>query len=190
MMWYNIPMDNGVITNTTTVVIGLATAALAGGLLTGLVNYTKSQRARRRRIVAEAVEVAFDRVEILYKIRRRPTDSALLGKDELTIRDEMHRIQSKTEYYIAILSSESVWFGACYEKLIGEIKKQTEPLLQEAWEQKPEGVGVKLKAAKHPDLKAARKEFILETQRYFSPLRRIYFASVFRLWRSIHRGQS
>lgn len=183
-------MDSGLTTNTVTVMIGLASAALAGGLLTGLVNYTKSQRARRRRIVAEAVEVAFDRVEILYKIRRRPIDPALLAKDELAIRDEMHRIQSKTEYYIAILSSESVWFGACYEKLISEIKKQTEPLLQEAWEQKPSGVGIKLKTAKHPDLKAVRKEFILETQRYFSPLRRIYFASVFRLWRSIHREQS
>ena len=178
-------MDNGV-----TTIIGLASAALAGGLITGFVNYSKSQRARRRRIIAEAVEVAFDRVEILYKIRRRPVNTELLTQDELAIRNEMHRIQSKTEYYIAILSSESVWLGACYEKLIGEIKKQTEPLIQAAWGEKPVGVAVGLKEAKNPDLKAARQEFILETQRYFNPIRRLIFASIFRLWRLIHREQS
>lgn len=183
-------MDSGVTTSTTTVLIGLITAALAGGILTGLVNYSKSQRARRRRIIAEAVKVAFDRVEVLYKVRRRPTDPKLLAQDEVDIRNEMHNIQSKTEYYVAILSSESVWLGACYEKLINEIKKQTEPLLQEAWEQAPQGVGVKLKTAKHPNLKASRQEFILETQRYFNPLRRLVFASIFRLWRVIHREQS
>lgn len=182
-------MDTGVTTNNLTVVIGLVSAALAGGLLTGLVNYSKSQRARRRRIIAEAVEVAFDRVEILYKIRRRPLHPQLLAQDELDIRNEMHRVQSKTEYYIAILSSESVWLGSCYEKLINEIKRQTEPLLQEAWEQEPQGIGVKLKGAKHPDLKLSRQEFILETQRYFNPLRRLVFASIFRLWRAIHREQ-
>ncbi len=183
-------MDNGLMTNTATIVIALATAALAGGLLTGLVSYAKSQRARRRRIIAEAVEVAFDRVEILYKIRRRPTDQRLLAQDELDIRNEMHRIQSKTEYYIAILSSESAWLGACYEKLIGVIRRQTEPLFQEAWDDKPKGIGVKLKDAKHSDLNGARREFILETQRYFNPLRRLVFASFFRLRRVIHREQS
>ena len=181
-------MGNGTITDTSTVVIGLITAALAGGLLTGFVHYTKSQRVRRRRIIAEAVEVAFDRVEILYKIRRRPTNPTLLAQDEINIRDEMHRIQSKTEYYIAILSSESVWLGSCYEKLISEIKRQTEPLLQLAWDQKPQGVGVKLKGATHPDLKGARKEFILETQRYFNLPRRIYFATLFRVRRLVHHG--
>ena len=170
-----------------TIIIGLISAALAGGLFTGFINYTKSQRARRRRIIAEAVETAFDRVEILYKIRRRPTDKTLLAKDEVAIRDEMHRVQSKTEYYIAILSSESAWLGACYEKLINEIKRQTEPLFQEAWNLEPKGVGVKLKDAKHPNLKQARQEFILDTQRYFNPLRRLVFASIFRMWRAIHR---
>lgn len=189
-MWYNVGMENGVEINTITVVVGLATAALAGGLLTGLINYTKSQRARRRRIIAEAVEVAFDRVEILYKIRRRPTNSELLARDELDIRNEMHRIQSKTEYYIAMLSSESVWLGACYEKLVSEIKSQTEPLLQTAWKEKPKGVGAQLKDSIHPNLKPARQEFILETQRYFNPLRRFIFASIYRSWRFVHREQS
>lgn len=183
-------MDNGVNTNSITVILGLATAALAGGLMTGLISYAKSQRARRRRIIAEAVEVAFDRIEILYKIRRRPTDTALLAQDELNIRNEMHQIQSKTEYYISILSSESVWLGSCYEKLINKIRSQTEPLFQDAWAQKPKGVGVQLKDVKHPDLGNARREFILETQRYFNPLRRLVFASIFRLWRLVHREQS
>lgn len=180
-------MDTGVIANDLTIVIGLASAALAGGLLTGLVNYSRSERSRRRRIIAEAVEVAYDRVEILYKIRRRPLNAQLLDQDELDIRNEMHRVQSKTEYYVVMLSSESAWLGACYEKLIKEIKRQTEPLFQEAWEQKPKGVGCKLKDCTHPDLKAARQEFILDTQRYFNPLRRIIFATIYRLWRTIHR---
>ena len=188
VLCYNVAMDNGVITNTATVVLGLITAALAGGLLTGFVNYTQNQRARRRRVIAEAVEIAFDRVEMLYKVRRRPINATLLAQDEVNIRDDMHRIQSKTEYYITILSSESAWLGSCYEKLINEIKRQTEPLLQEAWGQKPKGVGIKLKGAGHPDLKNARRQFILEILRYFNPLKRIYFASMFRLRRFIHHG--
>lgn len=181
-------MDNGVTTSSSTVVIGLLAAALAGGLLTGFVSYTKSQRARRRRIIAEAVEIAFDRVEIVYKLLRRPTDPVLLARDELDIRNEMHRIQSKTEYYIAILSSESVWLGACYEKLIDEIKLQTKPVLQKVWQQKPKGVDVKLEQTIQINLTSARNEFILDTQRYFNPIRRIWFSLTYRMWRSIHRG--
>lgn len=183
-------MNNGVTTSAATVIVSLFAATLAGGLLTGLVSYTKSQRARRRRIIAEAVQTAFDRAEIAYKLLRRPTDPTLLAQDDLDIRNEMHHIQSKTEYYIAILSSESVWLGACYEKLINEIKRQTKPLMQDAWTQKPKGVGVKLENSVPIDLTTARKEFILEVQRYFNPIRRAWFATVYRLWRSIHRGQS
>jgi hypothetical protein len=177
---------SGVTTTVSTHTLQIVVALLAGGLVSGLLGYSQSQRARRKKLVAEAVAIAFARVEILYKIRRRPKDPRLCAADELAIRNEMHDIQTKTEYYISILSSESGWLGSSYERLIKEIRKQTEPLLQAAWLQKPLGVGAELKDAKHPQLVDPRKKFILDTQRYFNPLRRLIFAAAFRICKVVH----
>jgi hypothetical protein len=177
-------MKNGVTTQSVTIIVGFITAILAGGLITSVVGYYGNQRARRRKIIAEAVKVAFERVEILYKIRRRTNNPDLLPSDELAIRNEMHDIQSKTDYFITIISSESAWLGVKYQNLISEIKRQTEPLLQEAWERVPQGIGVKLKQDKHPNLSKVQNSFILDSQRYFNPMRRLWFASLFRIHRA------
>lgn len=162
-----------------------AGAVLIGGILTNLFSFFTGERARRRAVIAEAVEIAFDRVEIVDKIRRRPLDKNLLARDELDIRNEMHRIQSRTQYYIATLSSESAWLGASYEKLVMCIKKETEPLMQSAWKEKPGGVKTELKNSKRPNVEIARRNFVKDTQRYFNPLKRIWFALLFRLHRAV-----
>lgn len=163
-----------------------AGAVLLGGILTNLSSFFTGERARRRSVIAEAVQVAFDRVEIVDKIRRRPSDKGLLARDELDIRNEMHHIQSRTQYYITILSSESAWLGASYEKLVAKIKKETEPLMQAAWKEKPGGVRAELKNTKRPDVEIARRDFVKDTQRYFNPLKRVWFGLLFRLYKAIN----
>ena len=118
---------------------------------------------------------------MLYKIRRRTTDKRLLPEDELAIRNEMHEVQKKTDYYIGILNTESAWLGDSYARLVRDIRTATENLFREAWKEKPKGVGAELKGAKPPQLGDARERFIKDARRYFNPLKRLFFASIFRL---------
>jgi hypothetical protein len=161
-----------------------AVAALVGNALSNLSNFAVGERSRRRRIIAEAVEVAFDRVEVLYMIRRRSKDKKLRVKDDIEIRNEMHRIQSKTKYYTTIVSSESAWLGSSYEKLISIIKSETEPLLQKAWKEQPKGISEVLKGSNHPLIESARRDFIRDTQLYFNPLKRCWFGLIYKIQRT------
>lgn len=162
-----------------------AGAVLIGGALTSMFTFFIGERARRRKVIAEAVEIAFDRAEVVDRIQRRPTDKTLLAQDELGIRNEMHRIQSRTQYYITVLSSESAWLGASYEKLIAKIKAETEPLMQAAWKDEPKGIKAELKNTKRPDVEIARRNFVKDTQRYFNPVKRAWFGLLFRLQRAV-----
>lgn len=159
----------------------LLAATLSGSLVGGLISYYKTSRMRQKQVVAEAFETALARVELLYKVRRRTDNKELLAEDELAIRNEMHAMQQKTEYYIGVLNAESGWFGASYEKLVGSVKAATENLFRDAWKKQPKGVGAELKGAKHPQITLARKEFIKDTQRYFNPIKRLFFTTKFRI---------
>lgn len=159
----------------------VVTAVLSGGLIGGGISYYQTNRLRRKQIVAEAFETALARVEVLYKIRRRTTDKRLLSEDELDIRNEMHEVQKKTDYYIGILNAESAWLGASYERLVDDIKTATDGLFREAWKGKPKGAGAELMSAKHPQLKDARKRFTKDTRRYFNPIKRVFFGSLYRI---------
>jgi hypothetical protein len=163
----------------------LLAAVLSGSLIGGVISYYKTSRMRRKQVVAEAFETALARVELLYKVRRRTKDKNLLPQDELAIRNEIHLVQQKTDYYIGILNAESAWYGERYERLVRLVKIATEDLLRAAWKEEPQGVGVELKDAKHPQLVTARKNFIRDTRRYFNPLKRLFFASVYRLFRLV-----
>ncbi len=162
-------------------------ALLAGGSVGALISYYKSTRLHKKEIVAKATETAIARVEILYKVLRRTKDKSLLASDELAIRNEMHEIQKKTDFYLSILKSESAWLGASYEKLIEGIKKETEPKLQEGWKQKPKGVGVQLKGYSHPVIKPLRDSFTKDVQRFFNPIKRLFFASLYRFSKLLGR---
>lgn len=156
-------------------------AIISGGLSGSIIAYFQANRFRRKQIVADAFETALARVEVLYKVRRRTTNKALLSSDEISIRDELHNIQLKTDYYIGILYSESIWLGASYEKFVLSIKTATEVLFREAWAESPKGVGVDLKKSEHPQIAEARNRFIKDFQRYFNPFKRCFFSAIYRL---------
>lgn len=164
-------------------------AIISGGLIGGVITYLQVNRFRRKQMIAEALETALARVEVLYKIRRRTKDKKLLPEDELAIRNEMHSVQQKTDYYIGILNTESAWLGDSYDQLVKYIKAETEELFRKAWKEKPKGVGAELKDAEHPKIGKAKEKFINDTRRFFNPIKRLYFGTAFRIKRWTDRNE-
>lgn len=164
-------------------------AIISGGLIGGIITYLQVNRFRRKQIVAEALETALARVEVLYKIRRRTKDKKLLPEDELAIRNEMHSVQQKTDYYIGILNTESAWLGDSYEQLVSSVKAETEELFRKAWKEKPKGVGAELKDAEHPKIGKAKEKFITDTRRFFNPIKRLYFGTIFKIRKWAERNE-
>lgn len=156
-------------------------AIITGGIAVAIFGQVQATRLRRKQLIAEAYQTALARVEVLYRIRRRTTSKALADQDTINIRDEMHDIQTKTDYYTGLLRTESTWFGKSYENLIDNIKKETEPLMQQAWTDNPKGVGVKLKNTTHPNVSTHKDQFLKDIRQFFNPYYRMWRA--FQYWR-------
>lgn len=110
------------------ILIGIIT----GGLGVAFIGQLQATRLRRKELIAEAYQTTLARLELLYRISRRSADKTLAEQDAISIRDEMHDIQTKTDYYIGLLRTESIWFGKAYQSFVVEIKKITAPLMQQA----------------------------------------------------------
>ena len=132
----------------------------------------QSTRLRRKKLIAAAYQTALSRVEVLYRIRRRTAQKTLAEQDAISIRDTMHDVQTRTDYYVGLLWTESTWFGRSYEMLIEGIKNQTEPLMQKAWDDKAVGPGVKLKNVPHPDVTTYKQDFLKDVRDFFNPILR------------------
>jgi len=154
----------------TSVIVPLITGSLAAAVI----SYVQSDNFRRKRLVASAYRVALDRAEAVYWIRRRTKNKELLPQDEIIIRDKLHQVQERTEYYKGLLSIEAKWLGESYATFVDAVTKQTGPLLKAAWQEKPVGPGGELTNIIHPkanpDLLKAEQEF-LESARQFFTLR-------------------
>lgn len=86
-------------------------------------------RDRRRALYGTAYQQAMAWVEMLYRVRRR-------GNDESSARDlveRFHALQEQIDYHRGWLGSESKYLARSYCRLVGAIKRQTEPLLRTAW---------------------------------------------------------
>lgn len=157
-----------------TFITSVLTPLVTGSLAAALVGYLKADRLRCKKLVAEAYKTALARAEMVYRIRRRSADPALRAQDELAIRDEMHRIQEQTDYYLGLMAIESRWFSKSYNKFVRAVISETWPLLQEAWERDPVGPGVRLESDKHPNLADAKREFLHDAAHFFNPIMRMW----------------
>lgn len=155
-------MDTGVILNIIVLLLG---SSVIGALLSNL----NATRLKRKELIAGATKSALRRVEMYYRVLRR-NDTA---EDAKQIRDTFHDIQEENEYYKSLLSIESVWLGAAYGDFIAALKRETMPLIQQAWDDKPFGAGAQLQNVKHPEVKSYVDRFALDSKRLFNPIMRL-----------------
>ncbi len=151
------------------ILIGIIT----GGLGVAFIGQLQATRLRRKELIAEAYQTTLARLELLYRISRRSADKTLAEQDAISIRDEMHDIQTKTDYYIGLLRTESIWFGKAYQSFVVEIKKITAPLMQQAWDSQAKGPGAKLENEKHPDISQCTDKFLADVRDFFNPFSRL-----------------
>lgn len=159
------------ITNDSDTIGLLAGSAVVSALVGGVISNWHSYRLKRKELIASATRSALARVEMYYRIRRRTDDRS----DQIKIRDSFHSIQADNDYYISLLYSESPWLGDTYVMFIAALKKETMPLLQQAWDESPMGPSAKLENTIKPNhvlIEKYRNQFATDSKRYFNPLAR------------------
>jgi len=139
---------------------------LGSTLLGQFLSNRHSVRMNRKELIAGATKSALRRVEMYYRVRRRNAN----GSDDSDIRNVFHDVQEENDYYRSLLTVESVWLGASYEGFIAALKRETMPLIQDAWDSKPFGPGAKLQDIKHPQVEHLRAQFARDARRYLNPV--------------------
>ena len=131
----------------------------AGGLL------LTGQSARQRDLFSEAYESAMAWNEMLYRLRRRArTDEA-----DRELVDRFHELQEKIDYYEGWTASEGRFIGKSYCRLVREIKRETQRLIQEAWETPGRLPGEPAPPDEvRPDLNEARGRFLRDVRNQLS----------------------
>jgi hypothetical protein len=149
--------------------VTLAAALFSSALLGALASNWQKTRSSRKETVAEATKSALRRVEMYYRVLRRRASR----EDDSDLRDLFHTIQEDNSYFTALLSIESPWLGRSYQRFTAALKKETEPLLQEAWA-KSFGPSAELKDKKHPKVQKYIEQFTKDSRRFFNPILRIW----------------
>lgn len=153
--------------------ITIALAAILGSaLLASFATNWQMSRQRRKEIVAAATKSALKRVEMYYRILRRDGTN----EDSVAIRDLFHTIQENNDYYESLLNTETVWLGYAYGRFITELKRETMPSIQKAWDGKAYGPGAKLQGLTTLDndrIKHLTRTFNNDSRRLFNPIMRI-----------------
>lgn len=149
--------------------INISAFLLTSVVLAALISSVSASRLKRKELVAEATKSALKRVEMYYRIRRRIDGR----QDKLQIRDDFHTIQEENDYYCSLLSVESVWLGHRYKQFIEAIKRGTNPLIKEAWNERAYGPDGELQKLKHPDVDKYIKQFAKDSRRLFNPISRV-----------------
>jgi len=105
---------------------------LPTSIVTILLTRHFERSSERRALFASAYKSALSWQEMLYRVRRRSPGIV----EEKILVNRFHDIQEELNYYQGIISSESVYLGRSYKKLVTEIKKQNSELIQKAWASK------------------------------------------------------
>lgn len=115
--------------------VAAALIAAAGALLLAALRaltwLLSAHRDRRRDLYGRAYQDAMAWLEMLYRIRRR-------GNDEPSERDlveRFHSVQERIDHHRGWLGSESRYLARSYCRLVSAIKRETESLIQAAWQQ-------------------------------------------------------
>ena len=104
-----------------------------GAFIATWIQHRREIQFKKKELVASAYRVAMERIESLYRIKRRSNDSQQKEVDTIKIRDILHQIQTDTAYYESLLSLESRELGDAYKDLVNEIKIITADKMRQAW---------------------------------------------------------
>ncbi len=99
-------------------------------LIAAYAAYSSEKRQRRRTLYAQAYQDILAWGEMLYRIRRRGKTKK--EADELVNR--FHDLQEKILYNQGWISTESLWLGRAYQKLVFKIKSSLEDPIIDAWQ--------------------------------------------------------
>lgn len=157
------------------VVAGIAAgASIAAALIAAAAAYFATIRDRRRVLYGEAFKSALGWVEMLYRVRRRS------GVDDAAINERFHALQESLTYYDGWIASESLFMARSYRRLVKAVKTETEPLIQQAWETKPDVKAVGA-VAEDPSFRSQSDVFMKDVRSYLSPLQ---FRKIAVVWRN------
>lgn len=141
-----------------------AGATLTVAILSLLAAYLAGKRERRRSLYSEAVRAAVAWRELLYRVRRRRA-----GQESELI-SAFHSAQDQLAYYQAWVGSDSRLMKRSYDRLVREVKAQTEDLIRSAWADPVRPIpGNAVDTDEHPDLSAAIDTFLKDVRSHLSP---------------------
>ena len=159
-------------------VIGLvAGSSVLAAIITHYLGNNANERSKRRKLYAEALQVALGWREMLYRVRRRQPTS----EDEKTITAQFHNLQERLDYYDGLIWSYSKSLGRSYRRLVKKVRKTSLPLIREAWKNKPiPPQDYESSKLKNPKFDVELRDFMNDVVRQTKPRYRIF--AKLKLW--------
>ncbi|MCC3654028.1 hypothetical protein LIX60_21685 [Streptomyces sp. S07_1.15] len=108
--------------------------ALAGAVLTYVLNQRAARRERRAKTFAEALTAVEEYLEMPYRVRRRPESSAAV-RQQLT--DEVSGLLARMAFHQAWLQIEASSVAGPYATLVATARAEAGAQMSLAWQQPP-----------------------------------------------------
>lgn len=124
------------------------------------------RRDRQRGLYSEAYRAAMTWREMVYRVRRRGTDTS----DERQLVDAFHELQESIDFHEGWIASESLWMGRSYCRLVRAVKDKTSSQIQDAWDEPERRAPARgtMPDDEHPDLKSERDAFLRDVRHHLS----------------------
>lgn len=144
---------------------GAVTALIA--LLSAWLGWRTARHTERRKLYAEATKAAVAWAELVYRVRRRGSNDPDVVRPLV---QRFHEAQEQITFHEAWIGSESEQMAASYKKLVSDIKKETLPLINEAWKEAPRALpGNAEPEDKHPmNVAASTDAFLSDVRSHLS----------------------
>lgn len=104
-------------------------ASILTATVTAYFAYAATQRRYHAELFAAAYHDAMLWPEMFFRVRRRVPGE--VAEDALI--DRFHELQEKLHYQQGLMTTQSVWVGRSYERLLLVIKETYETLIRDAW---------------------------------------------------------
>jgi hypothetical protein len=136
-------------------------------VLTITSGYFSEKRLRRRTLYGEAYKAAMSWIELVSRVRRRRADS----ESGANLIDRFHDAQEEIFFHRGWIGSESIFMQRSFDGLVKEIKRQSRPMIQQAWEAEPlANPAASLADLTTPDLTLDAARFLRDVRNHLSPL--------------------
>lgn len=143
-----------------------AAATIIATLITTYASRSAATKERRRVLYGEAIQAAVSWNELLYRVRRRRDNK----EHAREIIEKFHDAQDRLSYYQGWVASESRYLARSYRRLVSHIKTETEPLIQQAWNQPVRKLSdlTSSNGDSHPNIDAQVDHFVCDIRSYLS----------------------